>query len=169
MAPNAALREVSLEASEIQCLLEAFREEMRQRYVDVPTVREQGAKEPVTPEGLRAPDGRFFGLYEGEAVVACGGLRLAGGGVAEIKRMYVKPERRGRGYGRRMLAALEDAALMLGCRRLRLDTGPRQAEARTLYLSSGYEPVPAYNDLPEETFWAEKALTAPCPASARCA
>ncbi|MEU8705990.1 GNAT family N-acetyltransferase [Streptomyces sp. NPDC048565] len=59
-------------------------------------------------------------------------------GDAEIKRMYVIPEGRGRGLARRLLAALEADALAAGRTRMVLETGDQQPEAIALYTSSGY-------------------------------
>ena len=62
----------------------------------------------------------------------------------ELKRMYVVPEARGRGLGRRILVELEAEARRLGYRALVLETGDRQPEAVGLYESSGYERIPCY-------------------------
>src|SRR5690349_13251411 len=57
--------------------------------------------------------------------VACGGILLEAD-LGELKRMYTKPSHRGQGIARRILEALESAALARGCRRLALETGYRQ-------------------------------------------
>jgi putative acetyltransferase len=54
------------------------------------------------------------------------------------------PEARGRGFGRDLLAALEDEARALGYTGIVLETGVQQAEALGLYESTGYEPIPCY-------------------------
>jgi len=143
-----------------EALLAAFRDEMRELYAGVETT---GSAEPLIPGGLEPPDGKFLGLRVSDELVGCGGVRVLGPGVAEIKRMYVVRRCRGRGYGRLLLTALEREALNLDCTRIRLDTGSRQDAARSLYLSAGYEPIPAYNGMPEGTFWAEKVLGRPLP------
>ena len=56
-----------------------------------------------------------------------GGVKGLSGAIAEIKRMYVVPEARGRGVARALLAALEDAARELGYEVVRLDTGARSS------------------------------------------
>ncbi|GAB2889169.1 GNAT family N-acetyltransferase [Streptomyces mayteni] len=63
-------------------------------------------------------------------------------GDAEIKRMFVIREARGRGLSRIILARLEDDARAAGRVRMVLETGTEQPEAIALYRSSGYEPVP---------------------------
>jgi putative acetyltransferase len=76
--------------------------------------------------------------------VACGGVCRFGAETAEIRRMYVVPERRGASFSRRMLEALEDEARSLGYRRVRLETGVHQHEALGLYRSTGFEEIPRY-------------------------
>lgn len=83
--------------------------------------------------------------------VGCGALLDLGEGAAEIKRMYVRPEDRGRGLSRRLLEALEREALRSGFDRIRLETGERQPEAMGLYRSAGYveiEKFGPYRDAP---------------------
>jgi GNAT superfamily N-acetyltransferase len=76
--------------------------------------------------------------------LGCGALRAIEPGVFEIKRMLVRNEARGRGLGRRLLAALEEHAAALGARRLLLEAGPEQPEAIGLYEQAGYRPVPCF-------------------------
>jgi GNAT superfamily N-acetyltransferase len=65
-------------------------------------------------------------------------------GTAEIRRMYVSPEFRGRGLARAVLAELESTARDRGCGKLILETGLPQPEALALYRSSGYRDVPPF-------------------------
>jgi len=78
--------------------------------------------------------------------VGCGALRLLDDETGELKRMYVAPELRGRGLGRRLVAALEAEALALGARRLVLETGVRQTQALALYRNTGFHPIPLYGE-----------------------
>lgn len=79
-------------------------------------------------------------------------------GVAEVKRMWVASEARGRGLGRRLLAELHARATAMGLRRLRLDTNADLPEALALYRSAGYRPIPRYNDNPYATDFLEVQL-----------
>jgi putative acetyltransferase len=78
------------------------------------------------------------------SALGCGALRLLEPGVAEIKRMYTRPDARGRGIARAVLERLEDEARARGIGVLRLETGPMQPEAHRLYETGGYEPIPAF-------------------------
>ena len=73
--------------------------------------------------------------------VGCGAIRPHDADTAEVKRMYVAPEARGRGIAAAILAALEAAAAELGYRRVILETGTRQQEAMRLYETRGWTPI----------------------------
>lgn len=110
--------------------------EVQQDYV----VRYGGQDEtPVEPAEFAPPRGRFLtGYLDGEPV-AIGGLRLVADEVAEVKRMYVVPQARGRGFARVVLGRLEELAREAGATRVVLETGLSQPEAMRLYETSGYE------------------------------
>jgi GNAT superfamily N-acetyltransferase len=114
----------------------------------------------ATPSELSPPDGAFVVVWEDGRPVAGGGVKRLAPGLAEIKRMYVVPDARGRGHARRLLTALEDAARALGYDRVRLDTGPQQPHARALYDSAGYVEIPDYNENSRASYWGEKDLSA---------
>jgi GNAT superfamily N-acetyltransferase len=102
----------------------------------------------------------FFIARSDGRPASCGGIRFCGAGYAELMRMYVRPEFRGKGLGRMMLRHLEVYALGQGVRVLRLKTGISQPEALGLYERSGYRQVPAfgsYRDHPLNRYY-EKTL-----------
>jgi GNAT superfamily N-acetyltransferase len=90
------------------------------------------------------PAGAFVILEEEGATVSGGALRRLGPGIGEIKRMWTAPSHRGRGYSRRILTALEEAAVRRGYHTVRLETGDKLTAAIGLYRSAGYEPIPGY-------------------------
>ena len=103
------------------------------------------------------PAGAFMILESGGVTLAGGALRKLADGIGEIKRMWTAPEQRGRGYGRRVLAALEDAAAQRGYRSLRLETGNLDRAAIALYASAGYREIAPYGADPRRVSF-EKAL-----------
>jgi ribosomal protein S18 acetylase RimI-like enzyme len=113
----------------------------------------------VRPEEMVPPDGVFVLVVDSDLVVAGGGIRRLDDGVAEIKRMFVMPEARGRGHGRRLLDALEGAAADLGYRAVRLDTAQSMTTAMEMYRRSGFRDIPDYNGNSYASFWGEKDLT----------
>ena len=109
-------------------------------------------------EELVVPQGAFLVAYLDGRAVGCGAVRKLDGNVAEIKRMWIDPDVRGRGIGRRLLASLEALGAELGCKVVRLDTSAHLPEAMGLYRSSGYREIPAYNDNLYAAHWFEKEL-----------
>jgi GNAT superfamily N-acetyltransferase len=84
-------------------------------------------------------------VLDGRAV-ACGAWQPLEPGVAELKRMYVRPAYRGRGIARQLVVALEEEALAAGRPTLRLETGTYLPAAIALYESSGYRRIPVYGE-----------------------
>ena len=91
-----------------------------------------------------------------EQPVGSGALKLHPGAPAEVKRMWVAPEARGVGLGRRLLNEVEQYAREAGVVVLRLETNRALTEAIALYRSSGYHEVDAFNDEPYAHHWFEK-------------
>lgn len=89
---------------------------------------------------------QFLVAWQGDEAVGCGAIRVIEPGVAEIKRMYVRPALRGRHIGGMILRALETTALGLGCHRLLLETGTRQVEAMALYRRHGFAEIPCWGE-----------------------
>jgi DNA-binding MarR family transcriptional regulator/GNAT superfamily N-acetyltransferase len=91
--------------------------------------------------------------------VGCGALKFHPGAPAELKRMWVAPEARGLGLGRRILRELEQLARGGGAQVVRLETNRALSEAIALYRGSGFREVAAFNDEPYAHHWFEKPLT----------
>ena len=87
-----------------------------------------------------APGGALLVVVEGGATVAGGAFRQLDSRTAELKRIWTSSSHRRRGLARFVLAELEAEALRRGYTRAYLTTGPRQPEARELYLRTGYTP-----------------------------
>ncbi len=94
-------------------------------------------------------------------LVAMGALRRTSETRAEIKRMRVRLDYQGRGYGRQMLSALEARARALGYTTLHLDTSTAQEAAHRLYERAGYQEVRRAELRGLELIYYEKRLCPP--------
>jgi len=90
--------------------------------------------------------------------VGCGAVKFHENLIGEIKRMWVAPQARGLGLGRRLLEALEHEARKAGMTVLHLETNHILTEAIELYRHAGYQEVEAFNDEPYAHHWFEKRL-----------
>lgn len=120
---------------------------------------------PLLDKDLAARDGKdapFFAQYNkidsihyvivayyNDEPAGCGAIKYYEGDTIEVKRMYVKPEYRGKGIARVVLAELEKWAAELGFTFCILETGKKMIEAVGLYESSGYEYIPNYGQYAE--------------------
>ena len=111
-----------------------------------------------TLDDFQPPRGSFIVIYLADRPVACGGFKPEQSGAAYIKRMWVSPDARGHGLGRRLLEELEERARSLGYRVIRLETEKSLTEAQQLYRRSGYNEVPPFNDELYAHHWFEKRL-----------
>lgn len=100
--------------------------------------------------GLYAPPGGELLLAKrGDHVLGCIALKpLAPPRIAEFKRLYVRPQARGLGVGKALVAAALNAAETLGYGEIKLDTLPHLKEAITLYKSYGFAPIALYGNHP---------------------
>ena len=112
---------------------------------------------PADARELRPPHGFFLLATLHDEPVGCGALKCHPTH-GEIKRMWVAPSSRGLGIGKRILDRLEDLARERHLPLLRLETNKALTEARSLYQSSGYREVSAFNDERYAHHWFEKAL-----------
>jgi GNAT superfamily N-acetyltransferase len=110
----------------------------------------------ATEADFSPPGGAYLIGFAESGEAACGGgVKALGDGVAEIKRFYVVPAFRGQGLAPKLLQALEDEALRMGHRTVRLDA---TTPTWPMYLSAGYSEVADYNRNPHATVWGEKDL-----------
>jgi GNAT superfamily N-acetyltransferase len=99
------------------------------------------------PGEFAPPGGALLVAEDGDGIAGCVALRPLGDRACEMKRMFVFPDRHGKGAGLRLGQAIVAEARRLGYRRMLLDTGPAQSEAQRLYRRLGFRDVDAYYDL----------------------
>jgi putative acetyltransferase len=86
----------------------------------------------------------FFVVRSDGLAAGCGGIKLVGTEYGELKRMYVRPQFRGRGLAKQLVEHLADFARASGVTLLRLETGVHQAEAIGLYERMGFYRIPPF-------------------------
>ncbi len=156
MAPEIDFRLSPMNGGDGAVLAQAMRDEIAIMYdgleLDGDTMPKAG------PEELSPPGGAFLVGYLDGLPVCIGGVKRLDDRTCEIKKMFIVPERRGQGIARALLRALEDQGRRLGYATARLDTGPKQMNARGLYESEGYVEIEDFNGNPVASFWAERPL-----------
>ncbi|MBD3180636.1 MAG: GNAT family N-acetyltransferase [Candidatus Latescibacteria bacterium] len=107
------------------------------------------------PGEYSLPDGALLIALEGEKAAGCVALRKFEGQVCEMKRLFVRPEARGKGLGRELADRIIDIARHLGYTLMRLDTLDRLTGAMKLYESLGFRRIAPYyeNPLPDVVYW----------------
>jgi len=106
------------------------------------------------PGAYAPPRGALLLALVQEQPEACVALRPLAEDIAEMKRLYVRPTRRGLGLGELLAQAIVAEAKRLGYRRMRLDTLATMAGAQAIYRRLGFKRIPAYyaNPLPDVVY-----------------
>ncbi|MFM2076187.1 MAG: hypothetical protein RJA49_77 [Actinomycetota bacterium] len=100
----------------------------------------------IDPTDVEDGNGAFFIAYVDDVPSACGAYRRIGPTTAEVKRMWVDPERRGLRLGAAILRTIEDAARVEGFTELKLETGEHLEAAVGLYRSFGFDRCEPWGD-----------------------
>lgn len=133
--------------------IEAYFRELQERF---DTGFDPARTVSANPEELVPPAGLFLIARLDGRAIGCGGLKVTGRKLGEIKRMWVAPDARGLGIAQRLLDAIEEQAMRMGLDTLQLDTNRALKEAHALYTRNGYREIPRYNDNPYADHWFEK-------------
>jgi putative acetyltransferase len=102
------------------------------------------------PGEYAPPEGAILVAYVGSEPAGCVALRPLEEGVCEMKRLYVKPEHRGRRIGRALAEAVIAKAREIGYAAVKLDTLQSMTEANALYRSLGFTECSPYRPNPCE-------------------
>ena len=87
---------------------------------------------------LRPPDGVIYLLVDDGDIAGMGAIRKLSDEIGEIKRMYIRPLYRGRGYGKQMLNRLLEVGREFGCSSFLLETSKFMTVAQHIYKSAGF-------------------------------
>ena len=109
------------------------------------------------------PAGRLLLLEDAGEPAGCAAFRVLEPGVAEGRRLWVRPSARGKGLGGALVLALLEDARAAGIRTFRLETLPgKMSEAAALYRRLGFREIPPYARRPAAgALYLELALPPP--------
>ena len=136
-APATSIEPRPYDHPDVQQLVEGLQE----LYVEIYGGRDDS---PIDRSEFELPRGTFAVAYEAGEPVALGAWRLLPDGRAELKRMYVRPDRRGQGLSRLVLHWLERSAADAGVTEMVIETNVAHDTAIGLYESAGYRPIAPY-------------------------
>jgi GNAT superfamily N-acetyltransferase len=97
------------------------------------------------------PFGRLYIAYCDDQLAGCIGLRKIDDDNCEMKRLYVRPEFRGKQIGNQLVKKIIDDAKEIGYAHMLLDTLPFLQSAIHMYKQHGFYEIPSYNDSPMTT------------------
>jgi putative acetyltransferase len=140
------------ELSTVRSLLQGYRDWLAD-HTDLETNAEStvpvglaqiDAEIAALPGVYGPPHGEIILAFKDGELAACGALRELEPGVGEIRRVYVRADHRGPGFGPRLTRALLDRAAELNYEQVRVDTLPSMYAAIEFYQAMGFRPIAAY-------------------------
>jgi putative acetyltransferase len=134
--PAIRIEHVTAPSAAVRALIAALDAELAQNYA-----AEQ--RHGLALDALFQPHILFFLAHVSDEAIGCGGIALFPD-FAELKRMYVLPDWRGRGVAEALLNRLIREAIQADRRVLRLETGIHQPAALKFYARAGFRPCLAF-------------------------
>lgn len=138
----------------VELVRELFKE--YEAWLDIDLCFQNFHKELAELPGEYAPPtGRLLLVGQDGRIAGCIALRKIGDGICEMKRLFVRAEFRGKGFGRQLVKAIIREARAIGYERMRLDTLPGKMDsAIALYTSLGFKEIKPYypNPVPGAKF-----------------
>lgn len=109
----------------------------------------------MLPGPYTHPHGTILIAIDKGVGVGCVAMKRLSSGICEMKRLYVAPSARGRGWGNKLALEIITVAKEYGYETIRLDTMDSFMEAIALYKSLGFKQIPPYyrNPLPGAVYW----------------
>jgi ribosomal protein S18 acetylase RimI-like enzyme len=108
------------------------------------SIREYAEKMVEELSSYRLPDGEFYVVKNKGIFIGMGAFRRLKGDTGEIKRMFIKPEFRGKGFGKILLNYLINMAKKSKYSEVLIDTGKFMISAQHLYRSAGFQETQLY-------------------------
>jgi len=133
--------------SEIEAIRTLFRQYEELLAVDLCFQRFEEELSSL-PGKYSLPEGDLLIAFDGEKAVGCVAVRKLNDGVCEMKRLFVKPEARRNGLGRKLATQIIAIARELGYEMMRLDTLVKLTEALDLYQTLGFRKTAPYYENP---------------------
>ncbi len=112
------------------------------------------------PGAYGPPSGRLLLAHFADHAAGCIALRKLDTGICEMKRLYVRPDDRGKGLGKMLVERVISEARDIGYERMRLDTiEPAMPDAVSLYRRTGFREIAPYSVIPVAgALWMELLL-----------
>jgi putative acetyltransferase len=143
-----SIRKVNARAPDVRRLIKALDDYQSQLYPAASCYQD-------AVEELDKSNVHFIGAYEGARLLACGAVKVTPGDCGELKRMFVRPEARGRGLGHKLIESLEAFLVKSRVFTIRLETGIHHSAALAFYEQCGFNkrgPFGAYSADPLSVF-----------------
>jgi len=140
---------IKLAYDELDNVKQLFREYTKYLGVDL-SFQQYNEEISSLPGKYALPDGRLYVIYDGQQLAGCVALRKINDKSCEFKRLFVRPEFRGKKLGCILMEKVIEDARLIGYKTGYLDTLSTLKSAIVIYEKLGFENIPPYYDNPLE-------------------